>query len=375
MASSGLGDDFTNCKFSDCVRRVVPLIVLSMQTIRSAVASLALAVAFILPTASLRAHPAADDMTAAARKFLSSLNSEQKAKASFDLASDERLNWHFVPKERNGLTLKEMSPDQRQLALALLASGLSTHGYQKATNIMSLESILAELEGPTRRFPRDPILYHVFIFGQPDAKGTWGWRFEGHHFSSSFTIVDGKLFASTPSFLGTNPAEVRQGPRQGLRVLGAEEDIARELIKSLSADQQRVAIFDATAPKEIFTEAKRRVEALEAKGIVAAKLDKKQRALLIKLIEEYVNRVRPELAREDLKKIKKAGVDKILFAWAGGIEKGDGHYYRVQGPTFLLEYDNTQNNNNHVHAVWRDFQGDFGADILGKHYGHDSHAK
>ena len=346
-----------------------------MQTIRSAVTSLTIVVALLLSNHTLRAHPAADEMAAAAKKFLSSLSSEQKAKATFDLSSDERLNWHFVPKERNGITLKDMTPEQRQLALALLASGLSSHGYQKATNIMSLENILAEMEGPTRRFPRDPILYHVFIFGQPDAKGTWGWRFEGHHFSSSFTIVDGKFFASTPSFLGTNPGEVRQGPRQGLRVLGAEEDLARELIKSLNADQRTVAIFDATAPKEIFTEAKRRVEALEAKGIAASKLDKKQRALLMKLIEEYVNRVRPELAREDLKKIKKAGEDKILFAWAGGIEKGEGHYYRVQGPTFLLEYDNTQNNNNHVHAAWRDFQGDFGADILGKHYEHDSHAK
>ena len=282
MVSGRKGNHFANRKFSDCVRRVVPLIVLPMQTIRSAVASLALAVALILPTASLRAHPAADEMSAAARKFLTSLSSEQKAKASFDFSSDERLNWHFVPKERNGLTLKDMSADQRQFALALLASGLSTHGYQKATNIMSLEGILAEMEGPTRRFPRDPILYHVLIFGQPDAKGTWGWRFEGHHLSASFTIVDGKLFASTPSFFGTNPGEVRQGPRQGLRVLGTEEDLARELIKSLSPDQQKAAIFDATAPKEIFTEAKRRVEALEAKGIAASKLDKKQRALLMK---------------------------------------------------------------------------------------------
>lgn len=346
-----------------------------MQTIRSAVTSLAIVVALLLSNHTLRAHPAAEEMAAAAKKFLSSLTSEQKPKASFDFASDERFNWHFVPKERNGLTLKDMSPEQRQLALTLLASGLSTQGYQKATNIMSLESILAEMEGPGRRFPRDPVLYHVLIFGQPEAKGTWGWRFEGHHFSSSFTIVDGKLFASTPSFLGSNPAEVRQGPRQGLRVLGGEEDRARELIKSLTPEQQKAAIFDATAPKEIFTEAKRRVEALEAKGIVAAKLDKKQRALLMKLIEEYVNRVRPELAREDLKKIKKAGVDKILFAWAGGTEKGEGHYYRVQGPTFLLEYDNTQNNNNHVHAVWRDFQGDFGADLLSKHYEKHSHGK
>lgn len=346
-----------------------------MQTNRPRLLSFVLVLPLLLFAATAQAHVAADEMASAAGKFLKSLDAGQKAKAMFEFKDDERLNWHFIPKERKGLTLKEMSAEQRQLALALLASGLSRQGYQKATNIMSLESILAEMEGPNRRFPRDPSLYHVFVFGQPDAKGTWGWRVEGHHFSSSFTIADGKLIATTPSFLGTNPAEVRQGPRKGVRVLAAEEDLARALLKSLSADQQKIAIFDTTAPKEVFTEAKRRVQALEARGITAGQLDKKQRAILMKLIEEYVNRVRPELAREDLKKIRKAGEDAIQFAWAGGIEKGEGHYYRVQGPTFLLEYDNTQNNNNHIHAVWRDFNGDFGADILGAHYQNEPHGK
>lgn len=346
-----------------------------MQTIRSIAASVLFAVALTQSALRIEAHVAADEMAAAAGKFLDSLSGELKAKASFEFKDDERLNWHFVPKDRKGATLKEMSAGQRQLALALLSTGMSKDGFHKATNIMSLESILAEMEGPSRRFPRDPSLYHVFVFGKPEAKGTWGWRFEGHHLSASFTIVDGKYFASTPSFFGTNPAEVRQGSRTGTHVLAAEEDRARELIKSLTADQRKIAIFDATAPKEIFTEAKRRVEALEAKGISWAQLDKKQRAALMKLVEEYVRRVRPELAKEDLSKIKKAGMDKILFAWAGGIEKGEGHYYRVQGPTFLLEYDNTQNNNNHIHAVWRDFQGDFGADLLSKHYEQQPHGK
>lgn len=346
-----------------------------MQTIRPIAAAVLIAVALTQSAVRVAAHVAADEMAAAASAFLDSLGGDLKAKAAFDFKDDERLNWHFVPKDRKGATLKEMSAEQRQLALALLSTGLSKDGFHKATNIMSLESILAEMEGPGRRFPRDPSLYHVFVFGKPAAKGTWGWRFEGHHLSASFTIVNGKYFASTPSFFGTNPAEVRQGPRRGTRVLGGEEDLARELLKSLGADQSKLAIFDPVAPKEIFTEARRRVEALEAKGISSAQLDKKQRAMLMKLIEAYVRRVRPELAREDLKKIKKAGVEKILFAWAGGIEKGEGHYYRVQGPTFLLEYDNTQNNNNHVHAVWRDFQGDFGADLLSKHYEQQPHGK
>lgn len=346
-----------------------------MRTIQSVTAALVCAAAISQPALTVQAHVAADEMAAAANKFLQSLGGDLKARAAFEFKDDERLNWHFVPKDRRGITLKEMSAEQRGLALALLASGLSKDGFHKATNIMSLESILAEMEGPGRRFPRDPELYHVFIFGKPDAKGTWGWRFEGHHLSASFTIVDGKHFASTPSFFGTNPAEVRQGSRKGARVLGGEEDRARELVKSLSAEQQKLAIFDTKAPTEIFTEAKRRVEALEARGISAAQMDKKQRAALMKLIEEYVRRVRPELAGDDLKKIKKAGVEKIRFAWAGGIEKGEGHYYRVQGPTFLLEYDNTQNNNNHVHAVWRDFQGDFGADLLSRHHRQHPHGQ
>jgi len=312
-------------------------------------------------------------MAAAANNFLASLDVGQKAKASFEFKADERSDWAFIPKERKGLTLKEMSAKQRLLARALLVSGLSKQGFEKATKIMSLESILAELEGAGRRFPREDDLYHVFIFGTPAAKGTWGWRFEGHHLSANFTIIEGKFFAATPSFYGSNPAEVLQGPRKGLRVLAGEEDKARELIKSLNAEQRKAAIFDSTAPKEIFTEAKRKVQPLEAKGIAAAKLTRKQRALLMDLIEEYVNRVRPELAGLDLKKIKKAGEGKILFAWAGGLEKGEGHYYRVQGPTFLLEYDNTQNNNNHIHAVWRDFENDFGEDLLRKHYQQHEH--
>jgi hypothetical protein len=191
---------------------------------------------------------------------------------------------------------------------------------------------------------------------------------EGHHLSANFTVVKGEFVASTPSFLGSNPGEVRQGPRKGLRILAGEEDRARELVQSLNPDQRTMAIIETKAPKEILTEAKRRVQPLEGTGIPAARMTPQQRRLLIQVIEEYVNRVRPELAQVDMKKLRAAGEDKILFAWAGGLEKGDGHYYRVQGPTFLLEYDNTQNDNNHIHAVWRDFTGDFGEDILRQHY-------
>src|SRR5438067_5128336 len=187
-----------------------------------------------LPT---QANPAAEEMAAAANKFLASLDAGQKAKASFDFKGDERSNWHFIPKERKGLTIKEMAPEQRKLARALLASGLSQRGYGKATNIMSLEPVLHELEGAARKFPRDPELYHFFIFGQPGPKETWGWRLEGHHVSVNFTIVKGEFIAATPSFLGANPAEVRQGPRTGLRVLAKEEDLGRQFVKSLTDEQ------------------------------------------------------------------------------------------------------------------------------------------
>jgi Spy/CpxP family protein refolding chaperone len=329
----------------------------------------------LLTTLPSLAGAPGEEMATAARRFLDALTPEQRAKASFEFKADDRQDWHYIPKDRKGITFKELDAKQRQLGLALLRSGMSEGGYTKATNIMSLEPILAELEGAGRRFPRDPLLYHVFVFGKPEPQGTWGWRVEGHHLSANFTIVKGEHFAATPSFLGTNPAEVQQGPRQGLRILSGEEDLGRQLVKSLNTEQRKSAIFSATAPKEIFTEAKRRVQALEQAGIVASQLTSEQRQQLMKLIEEYVRRVRPELAEADLAQIRQAGVEQLQFAWAGGLEKGEGHYYRVQGPTFLLEYDNTQNNNNHVHAVWRDFDGDFGEDILRKHYQEQPHGK
>jgi len=349
--------------------------VCGMNTLLSRSKTVVFAAALLLVVPFSRGHVAADEMAGAASRFLASLDPGQQEKAALDWKSDERQNWHFIPKERKGLPLKEMTPAQRKLAFGLLASGLSTHGYATATNIMSLELVLADLEGAGRKFPRDPELYHFLVFGLPDPKGTWGWRVEGHHLSANFTIVKGEFMAGTPSFFGTNPAEVRKGPRKGLRVLAHEEDLARKLIHELNPDQRQVAILQTTAPKEIFTEARRKVQPLEKTGIEAGKLTTEQRALLMKVIQEYVERVRPDLAAADLKKIEQAGPEKILFAWAGGIEKGEGHYYRVQGPTFLLEYDNTQNDNNHIHAVWRDFDGDFGEDLLRKHYSETPHGK
>ena len=320
-----------------------------------------------------RAHVAGEEMAAAANNFLDSLTPEQRAAATFEFKSDERSNWVFVPKVRQGLTIKKMTPPQRALAHALIRTGLSAPGYEKATNIMSLEGVLKQLEAPGGAMVRDTELYYFSIFGKPEAAGTWGWRAEGHHFSANFTVIKGELFSGTPSFMGDNPAEVRAGPRKGLRVLAEEEGLGRALVKALTDEQRKTVIFETTAPKEVITSNKPKVMPLETTGLPASKLTEEQRAQLQTLVKVYVNRLRGDLAQADLAKIDKAGWEKVYFAWAGGIEKGDPHYYRVQGPTFLIEYDNTQNDANHIHAVWRDFDNDFGEDLLRKHYAETPH--
>lgn len=315
-----------------------------------------------------RAHPAADEMAVAAASFLAALTPEQKATATFALRDEHRLDWHFIPKERKGLAIKAMTVEQQHLTVALLAASLSSQGLMKASSIMSLEAVLQVIEGPNRRFSRDPLLYHVSIFGEPKPGQTWAWRFEGHHLSLNFTVVKGEHVSATPSFMGTNPDIVPEGPRQGQQVLAAEENIGRQLAKSLTAAQRAKAVFSDQAPADILTEARRKVSPLEPRGIGWKELNADQTELLWILVKLYVQRSRGEIAEADLKKITDAGREKIHFAWAGGMARGQGHYYRVQGPTFLIEYDNTQNNANHIHAVYRDFESDFGEDLLRRHY-------
>ncbi|MCS1409078.1 MAG: hypothetical protein M2R45_02257 [Verrucomicrobia subdivision 3 bacterium] len=314
------------------------------------------------------ADQAASEMTAVATAFLNALDDKQHGVASFDFGADERLNWHFVPKERKGLPLNKMGDEQKALALALLATGTSRNGQLKALTIMSLEKILQVMEGPNRRFSRDPALYHVSIFGAPSNTGTWGWRFEGHHLSLNYTIVKGRLTSGTPSFYGTNPAHVKSGPRKGLRVLGVEEDTARALVKSLRKAQLKKALVGKEAPQDIFTSADRKVGPLKHQGIRSTALNWHQKELLMEIVEQYATRNRAEIAEQDLEKIEAAGIENIYFAWMGGLEEGEAHYYSIQGPTFLLEYDNIQNDTNHIHATWRDFENDFGIDILKQHY-------
>ncbi|SRR5258706_3159813 len=318
------------------------------------------------------AHSPAEEMAQAATNFLAALTSEQQAKAVYAWKDEERFDWHFIPKPRKGLPFKEMTPAQRALAQALLSSGLSQRGYAKASTIMSLEQVLFSLEkqGPTR----DAELYFVSVFGAPGT-AAWGWRVEGHHLSLNFAVTGDRVLAVTPSFFGANPAQVREGPRKGLRVLASEEDLARELMQSLDSGQRKTALVTNIAPREIITGNARQARPLEPLGLSAAALTKPQKDLLLTLLKEYVFRYRNEIAEDELQRIRQSGVDHLHFAWAGGLEVGEPHYYRIQGPTFLMEYDNTQNNANHVHTVWRDLEHDFGEDPLRTHYEQVPHPK
>ena len=337
-------------------------------------------VAFLLVPAALGAlaappareiTSAADGMAVAARTFLAALDEAGRAQARLAFDSDQRFEWYYTPRERHGLPLKRMSPGQRRAAFELLRAGLSEKGYSKAEMIIALESVLAKMGGNPA--VRDPELYYVSVFGDPVPGGTWGWRLEGHHLSLHWTVVGGNSLASTPQFLGANPAEVPRGAKTGLRTLRAEEDLARSLVRSLSGEQRREAVVSDVAPDEILTANQRQAAIEQGRGLLFARMGESQRGLLLALLEEYASVQRPAVAAERLRRIREAGLDRVVFAWSGGLERGQGHYYRIQGPTFLIEYDNTQNGANHIHTVWRDFRGDFGRDLLSEHYRTSDH--
>jgi hypothetical protein len=322
-------------------------------------------------TASQRSAAAMAD---AAGRFLAALSSEQRQQASFPYDSDEHTRWNFIPTNmfpRKGLPIRDMNEAQRKLALDLLKTGLSERGFMTASAIMAHESILKAIEesAGTLRNVRDPELYFFSIFGTPSAKGVWGWRVEGHHVSLHFDVGDGIRVESTPSFFGANPAEVPNGPKQGLRILAAEEDAGRALLNALDDGQRTTAVIAGVAPNEILTNNNVAIDPLSPVGLPASQMTAKQRELLMQLIEVYTSRMSADIGAERLTRLRKAGIEKIAFAWAGVTEPGPGrkHYYRVQGPTFLVEFDNTQNDANHIHTVWREFNGDFGRDLLREH--------
>ena len=317
----------------------------------------------------LATERSAASMASAAAAFVASLGPEQRAQAVFEYAAEERQRWHFIPNEmfpRKGIALRVMSPEQKASAHALLKTGLSQRGYLTATAIIQLEDTLRALEH-SPRFARSPLDYQFTVFGTPSARGQWGWRVEGHHLSLHFAVANGRVVATAPTFTGANPAEVKDGAGKGTRVLAPLEDTGRSLVELLSDHQRATAVIAATAPGDIVSANKNDIGPLAPTGLAASAMTAQQKDALRALLGAYASMVADDLAADRMGRITSAGLDRITFAWAGSIAKGAKHYYRVQGPTFLIEYDNTQNDGNHVHAVWRDFQGDFGRDVLREH--------
>jgi hypothetical protein len=311
-----------------------------------------------------------EKMADAAEKFVNGLTAEQKNKAVFDFDSKERTNWHFVPRQdeakrstRKGLPMEEMTQEQKEAARALLRAGTTSDGFTTATTIMSLESILKELE-KGGSMVRNPGWYFFTIFGTPSKTGKWGWRVEGHHLSLNLTIDSGKVIAATPSFFGANPATVKQGPRKGERTLAEAEDLAKDLFKALDDEQRKVALQEKQFREIEEANIKPTVDAPQ--GLAAAKMTEEQRGILLKLLQAYSRRMPPEVAEAEMTEVKK-DLDQVHFAYAGGVEPGKAHTYRIQGPTFVVEFlnvqaDSARNPANHIHSVWRHLKGDFGLD-------------
>ncbi|MEZ4703094.1 MAG: DUF3500 domain-containing protein [Rhodothermales bacterium] len=339
------------------------------------IAALAAAL-FVAPAGFGQALPASPEtapaMREAAVQLLATLDASQRERASFPFADAERENWFFVPipGQRKGLPIKEMTADQRKAAQALLRSALSHPGYLRATGVRVLEGILGQIEN--NPVYRDPELYYVTLFGDPAGAAPWGWRFEGHHLSLNFSSVSGAV-AITPAFFGSNPAQVLEGPFAGFRLHADEEDLARALLESLATDQRALAIIDAVAPRDIISGNKRDASLERFEGIPLTRLNAEQRAMLWRLIEIYAGNARADEAAHTMERFRSAPADSLFFAWAGSGAVGDPHYYRIHTPTMLIEYDNTQNDGNHVHSVLRDLTNDFAGDLLRRHYEQANH--
>jgi hypothetical protein len=302
----------------------------------------------------------------AAESFLGSLNTDQSEQAQFEFDDPIRLDWTYVPRSRQGLPLKGMSAEQREAAFALLDSSVSATGSEKARAIMKLEGILGKTEG-NENF-RDPEKYHIFIFGKPKIKRTWAWRIEGHHLSLNFTYGAGGGVSVTPAFWGANPAEVRKGSDSGTRVLAAEEDMGRQLMRALDEDQIEKALISREAYPEILTGTDAQPRIPTRMGLPLANMTSQQKDVVVAIIRLHAENLSDDLRDRAIARIGDPVAADILFAWAGGTEPGQGHYYRIHGTSFIIEYDNTQNGANHIHTVWRDETDDFGADHLIRHH-------
>lgn len=305
----------------------------------------------------------------AVQQFLETLDDAQLQQLSFELDDDERYNWHYTPRDRKGLPLKAMGEDQQQAAMHLLELLLSEQGLTKAKNVMALENVLRYVENrPDDDTYRDPENYYFTIFGNPQPGEAWGWRLEGHHLSLNFSSLSNEIVSATPTFFGANPGKVPSGPKEGWRVLQPEEDLGRELVKLLDSDQLKTALIAEEAYPEIVTGTERQAQVDAPTGIAYRDMTTEQQSILMQLIELYYNVHRTEVADAALQNVKDSGLDEIHFGWAGGLEIGDPHYYRIQNEGFVIEYDNTQNNANHIHTIVRDLQNDWGDNTLKTHY-------
>jgi hypothetical protein len=325
--------------------------------------------AMVLAPSAGAAHVGKQGAAEAAAGFLASLPAELRSTASFSFDSPQRLEWYFVPRERQGVPLLKLADDQAELLGPLLATALSPEGLLEARGVMKHENILRKIEtaagiDATRR---DPGLYYTSVFGTPGGAAPWGWRFEGHHLSVNVTQLPGQPPVVAPLFIGANPATVPSGAQAGFRLLGAEEDLGRALITLLPQERRRQAMLGDTAFPDIVTGNDPKVRPLALEGLAAADMSADEQRALRRLIELYTSRVNPASAKDLLARIDRAGFGKVRFGWAGGIEPGQKHYYRVHGPTLLIEYDNTQNDANHIHTVYRDLERDFGGDALRQH--------
>jgi hypothetical protein len=308
-----------------------------------------------------------------ATDFINSLDSAQRAQSAFDFGQTSRYNWHYLPPStafRDGIAIKDLDSIQKQHIHALLEYFLSDKGYKRAKDIMSYEYLLKQLE--PNNSSRVPENYFVAFYGSPGRGNTWGFKFSGHHIALNFTIVNDQL-AFAPFFFGANPAEIKDGAHKGKRILKEEEDLGFELLNLLTQKQKIIAVFQLKTFTDIVTTNSTQVAPLKPVGIVAKDMTDKQKHVLNKLIAVYLSSMPNEIATIRMKRISLEDLDEIRFGWAGALTPGKPHYYRIQGKTFLIEFDNTQNNANHIHTVWRDFDGDFGIDLLKKHYQNSKH--
>ena len=321
------------------------------------------------PATSGKAGPAATNSTAAAQALAGSLAGPAKEKGLLPLDHEARTTLNYIPIVRAGVPLEELTDPQKAQALSLLRSGLSESGFATARSIIAHEDILREIEkaqGVANYARRQPGLYYTAIFGTPSSDGYWAWRFEGHHLSVNASHV-GKEDIVAPLFFGSNPAKVLSGPSMGLRILKNEEDEARALMALFTPEQKTKVVIAPETTNDIVTTNKPKAEIAQFDGVAAGTMTAPQKAQLRKLLDVYASRFPASQRSSQLARIEKAGFDKLYFAWAGSTEVGKKHYYRIHGPSLLIEYDNSQNDANHIHSIWRDFEHDYGGDLLRKH--------